>query len=418
MTGPSIEEVILGMQYASMSITDDKPDTLKNVGKLNPWHIEALAMITGSEEEPFLPLSTLLHQHFGLTVDTMIDESRINKGGHFIDTQGYIAHSDDKIVVAFRCTTSAYDWLTNFDTTSSEWELEEDAELGFSGYCSSMEGLTCCQCIFGKSQHKPRVHTGCYNNILATLPVLEKYVNPLLGPDQPPRTLYVVGHSLGAGIANLAGMYFLFEHDWSALPQRLLTITAGSPRVCQVAMKEVVEKELAKYGPDNASILRIVRNKDIVPTVPPSWLGFRHIGKLVYISQDDELQMDGKANNSRALGNNHDDDDDDDDGAEPTKPDENLAKTRSLVQAASRAVLEDDSDDDDDDDDDNGEKKPKDKSREAKYFRMIRKIPLALRDHMPDSYMRPMKSVREALFPAHHLVGDGVKMEMVQEQDE
>ena len=103
-----VEDVILGMKYASMAITDDKVGTLKKVGKLNPWHVNALKIITGSEEEAHKPLTYLLKQYLDLECDSIIDISGMTKGGHFLDTQGYIAHNDEIIVLSFRCTTSIF----------------------------------------------------------------------------------------------------------------------------------------------------------------------------------------------------------------------------------------------------------------------------------------------------------------------
>lgn len=64
--GVRIDEVVLGMKLASIAITDDKPDTLKNVSKANPWHTEALSIITGSPEEANMPLTHILEKHFNL----------------------------------------------------------------------------------------------------------------------------------------------------------------------------------------------------------------------------------------------------------------------------------------------------------------------------------------------------------------
>ena len=117
-----IEDILLGTKLACVAITDDKENTLTKVGKLNPWHVEALKMITGSEEEAHKPLSHILKTHFNLEVDTILDLSGF-AGGHAIDTQGYIAHNDEMIVVSFRCTTTALDWYTNFTAGSSECKI-------------------------------------------------------------------------------------------------------------------------------------------------------------------------------------------------------------------------------------------------------------------------------------------------------
>ena len=172
-----IDEVTQGMIYASLAITDDHQSTLANIGKANPWHIEALKLVTVDENQAHKPLSNILNEDMdGLKLLKIIDISGITKGGQFLDTQGYIAYKENTIVLSYRCTTSAFDWLTNFNTTSSQWEIEEDLAQGFSGYCSGFEGL-CCN---GSDGYKPRVHTGFYNNFLASLPLIKKHIEPIL----------------------------------------------------------------------------------------------------------------------------------------------------------------------------------------------------------------------------------------------
>mmetsp|Transcript_24343 Transcript_24343/g.50992 ORF Transcript_24343/g.50992 Transcript_24343/m.50992 type:complete len:141 (+) Transcript_24343:93-515(+) len=82
-----IEDLLLGTKLACVAITDDEPDTLAKVGKMNPWHIKTLSMICGSVEEAHKPLTHILETHFGLTVDKLINLTGWS-GGHPIDTQG------------------------------------------------------------------------------------------------------------------------------------------------------------------------------------------------------------------------------------------------------------------------------------------------------------------------------------------
>jgi hypothetical protein len=243
--------------------------------------------------------------------------------------------------------------LTNLNTTSSEWEIEEDVAQGFSGYCSGLEGLC------GGSSAKPRVHTGFYNNFLATVPVIKQYIDPLLQPDQPPRKLYVVGHSLGAGIATLAACYFLFEYDWNVLPQSLVGVTAGSPRSCLSQMKELVDAELAtKSG--KVKLLRVVRNKDVVATVPPAFLGFHHLGRLVYISEDGAINFDSDMPEQ--------------------SPENEEAMKETMGKYTARDI-------------------PLTDGQDEAYEKKVARIPKAFRDHMPDFYLTPMKHYRMNLFP-------------------
>jgi predicted lipase len=277
----AIDDIARGLVFASLAITDDKMKTLKKVGKANPWQIEAVKMITGSEERAHQKLSQILQDDMNLQLDEHLDVSGITWDGHFLDTQGYIAHNDEIIVLAYRCTTSAFDWLTNFNSTSSAWEIEADHAKGYSGCCSGMDGL-CCNT---GDVYTPRVHTGFYNNFLASLPVIKQHIEPMLTPDQPPRKLYVTGHSLGAGVATLAACYFMLEFDWTMLPHSLVMVTAGSPRSCCPSMKEVIDERRRNMG-DSVRLYRVVKGQDVVAALPPVLLGFAHIVPKVLIGDD------------------------------------------------------------------------------------------------------------------------------------
>lgn len=370
-----IEELTLAMKLASIAITDDKPDTLVNVSKANPWHTEALTIITGSEEEANAPLTEILKTHFNLTCDTIIDISKITKGGHAIDTQGYIAHNDDMIVLSYRCTTSGFDWLTNLTTTSSAWEPDIDIDQGHSGLFSCIDGACCMQ----HGEYKPRVHTGFYNNFLVTAPLIQQYINPLLGPNQPPRKLYVVGHSLGAGIATMAACYFLLDFDWATLNQKLVVVTAGSPRAVLESMQQKIHAEMKRLRPlDKAVICRLVRDKDVVPTVPPALFGFRHLDKLVYITKDGQILVNPNLDSGNIVD----------------------VKTMASLMAHNPALF----------DEDEETTMSDEEQEESDYDKKIKLIPRAFRDHMPDFYLYPLIKLfkREADGDAVIVVTDDV----------
>lgn len=347
----ALEEVCLGMQYASLAITDNKRGTLANIGKVNPWQIEALRVITGSEEQAHKPLRTILAEDMDLILDWELDISGITKGGQFLDTQGYIAHNDECVVLSFRCTTSAFDWLTNFSTTSSAWELEEDLAQGHAGICSSLDGLCC-----NGGEYKPRVHTGFYNNLLAALPRIKRHIDPFLVSYERPRKLFVVGHSLGAGLATLAGCYFMTEYKWERLPQSLVIVTAGSPRACCRSMKEVIDKRRKELG-SKVRMYRVVKGDDAVVSVPPKLFGFCHLIDPIKIT-------DG----GRIVVRTREDD-----------PETDLVALTKFVEGED---LVENYDYDEDED------------RKTKYDRQVSRIPKALRDHMPDFYLKPLFRAR------------------------
>ena len=75
-----LEEVCRGMMFASLAITDNKMGTLANVGKANPWHIQALKIVTGSSESAHKPLSEILDGVMKLQLDKIIDISGVTRG--------------------------------------------------------------------------------------------------------------------------------------------------------------------------------------------------------------------------------------------------------------------------------------------------------------------------------------------------
>lgn len=84
---------------------------------------------------------------------------------------------------------------------------------------------------------------------------------------------FYTGHSLGAALATLAA---------SRRPPRAV-YTFGSPRVG--------DQGFASALPERA-VFRVVNHRDVVTTVPPSLLGFCHVGELYYIAHDGHILVD------------------------------------------------------------------------------------------------------------------------------
>lgn len=262
------------------------------------------------------------------------------------------------IVVSFRCTTSAMDWMTNFAAGSSEWELDEDLDQGHAGFCSCFEGLSP---YWGTN--KPRVHTGFYNNILQCIPLFQEHVDPMLAPDQPARKLYVVGHSLGAGMSVMATIYFLQKHDWKEIPHYYVNISAGTPRSCKKPMAELMDAKLDELRPlDKALACHITCNEDVVTKVPP---GYHNFGKLVFLTEDGHVLIGPNLADSHIIDE---------------KEMKGLCKDNPQLRAIDEAAEE-------------KEKEEKAKMGEkilTKYEETMQKIPRPFRDHCPDFYLGPL----------------------------
>ena len=86
----ALEHIARGTVYAALAITDDKPDTLKNTGKVHPWQLEAIKIITGGNDElAHSGLSTILAESMDLDLLCHIDASGVTVGGHFVAMDTY-----------------------------------------------------------------------------------------------------------------------------------------------------------------------------------------------------------------------------------------------------------------------------------------------------------------------------------------
>jgi len=83
----------------------------------------------------------------------------------------------------------------------------------------------------------------------------------------------VVGHSLGAALALLDGV-FLSLH----IPKELVTVVSyGMPRVGNQAFANFVDSQLAER------VMHVNNKEDPIPTVPPVLLGYHHPSGEIHI---------------------------------------------------------------------------------------------------------------------------------------
>ena len=159
---------------------------------------------------------------------------------HFADREGaqaYVFGSDRDIVVACR------------GTEPNDWN---DVKADVNAFMVLAETVG-------------RVHRGFKQEVDDLWPKLEKIIA------NEKRTLWFTGHSLGGAMATIcAGRCFLAHIP--AMPRAVYTF--GAPRVGTKRYINNVDVELTRW----------VNNNDIVPRVPPTWLGYRHTGRRIYIN--------------------------------------------------------------------------------------------------------------------------------------
>eukprot|EP00887_Chlorella_sp_A99_P003551 scaffold7.g3551.t1 len=173
------------------------------------------------------------------------------------DLQGYVGFSAelDAIVVAFRGTDSHsyYNWVENMRT----WRT--DFSLAVAGYPDAPQYAY--------------VHGGFFSsyNASSLAPNVTRAVRELMA-QHPRAPVYVTGHSLGGAMATICAMDIRL--NLGASDVRVFTF--GSPRVGNSIFAEWFRREIALH-------YRFTHNRDIVPSVPPSYMGFHHVSREIWL---------------------------------------------------------------------------------------------------------------------------------------
>lgn len=204
------------------------------------------------------------------------------------DTQAYVAVSKDgsRLLLGCRGTTTPTDWLHNVEATSTAFEPMIDGDTPGNitedkfGWCGS-----------NVESRKPQVHRGFYAAFLPLRAVIDKYMVPLCKDETTEvKELSVVGHSLGGALAILCFVYMVQRrpslHKYGI---KVNIFTYGSPRVGDAEFRTFLHKQ-AMHLRSNKLLrhYRVRLGSDIVPTVPPRFLGYVHAGRVVQCTQDAE----------------------------------------------------------------------------------------------------------------------------------
>lgn len=117
-----------------------------------------------------------------------------------------------------------------------------------------------------------RVHSGFLDAFQSIWPqVFQKLSNRHSKP------LFITGHSLGAALATLAATYT--ERKVAGV------YTFGSPRVGNRRFSRELNSRLGR------TFWRIQNNNDIVTRIPPTIMGYKHTGQLVYLDSYSQIRL-------------------------------------------------------------------------------------------------------------------------------
>lgn len=114
--------------------------------------------------------------------------------------------------------------------------------------------------------------------LLRYLAIREPLWNALMGQlhsdQKPPREIRAVGHSAGGSAA------LLFAYDASTRPPLPVILTAmsfGAPRTLNRVAAGAAARAVAADG--TIMVYRVTNRGDMVPAMPPSLFGYRHVGE-------------------------------------------------------------------------------------------------------------------------------------------
>lgn len=227
-------------------IGDFEPDDLKNVPTFRAAYSDRTALLMAKlayraytkfdvDDRSWLAFSETFAK-LGLTESAaLIDRD--------VGTAGFVVAGNDLIIVVFRGTEDELDWTTNLRLA---WV--------------TLDGGT-------------RVHTGFFQ---AYWPIRERLfaeIEKLL--KAKPRPVYVTGHSLGGALALMATAELANHQRRHVRDSIAACYTFGCPRAGDSSFDQYVKVPL----------YRVTNGVDLVPAVPPWWLGFRHVGDTRYFGE-------------------------------------------------------------------------------------------------------------------------------------
>lgn len=159
-----------------------------------------------------------------------------NEGDYAVILRG------DTLSIYFQWSRGEEDWKNNFDFVSKPYK-----DMEITWYC----------------------HRGFLKVWKSIEPYLEDYINNF-----EVKKIEIIGYSHGAAIAQLCYEYVKFHRP----EVEVVGVGFGAPRVFWGPMKKEIE--------DRFNGFIVVRNgKDIVTHVPPCFLGFRHVGKVITVGE-------------------------------------------------------------------------------------------------------------------------------------
>lgn len=207
-----------------------------------------------------------------------IRESLYNKE---TDTRAFIATSPDRIIIAFKGTTSTQNFFTDIKVLHRSLPQVIGPTRRKSPETAA-DDRRVSDVLHSRKFKKAKVHAGfveAYNSIKEQL---MNATEALL--EEKSRPIYFTGHSLGGALATLSSLDVSLTLDVPG--SKIVVSTFGSPRVGNKLFQDIYDATIPMNW-------RVVAGGDIVSRLPK--IGYEHVGKKVILSTAGELFIDPSA---------------------------------------------------------------------------------------------------------------------------
>lgn len=153
-------------------------------------------------------------------------------------------HETEKLIIAFRGTSSREDVLTDLTITRDKLPL-----------------------VNVKEDEWPLVHSGFLDQFFSVYKNLDDSV-------KENNQIVFCGHSLGGALATIGSLYYSYQYP----DKDIACVTFGSPRVGDDRFVSYFDERIEQS-------MRYVNDNDPVPCVPTRWR-FKHVKGLQWLNQD------------------------------------------------------------------------------------------------------------------------------------
>ncbi|KAJ8905966.1 hypothetical protein NDN08_002467 [Rhodosorus marinus] len=196
--------------------------------------------------------------------------------GSATDTHALVYDAPDRIIVAFKGTTSGQNVRTDFNSRLLPLEKFLGAE---TDDLRTRWGLSRFRSNFRRFGNRPMVHAGFARAYEDVRLEINEEVDRLYA--MRPRPIFFTGHSLGGALASLCA---LDAQARLQSPGGVYVFTFGSPKVGNHAFAKVFNEKVP-------CCWRVVLAKDPITRLPPGF-SFAHIGNSALITEEGHLFID------------------------------------------------------------------------------------------------------------------------------